>query len=135
VREFNKLSRNPATSGRCRRIPGKPCQIPARLAGSAGPKPGSGHLAGILDESDRSGWDTGRIRSERSDPQHLAGSGCSGRKQARTAGFRSIGRDPAGLCRNPAIMAEFRQLLPEFVYAKFKKIFLYYFILIFLFCE
>jgi hypothetical protein len=36
VPEFDKLSRNPVTSSRCRRIPGIPCQIPAKLAGAAG---------------------------------------------------------------------------------------------------
>jgi hypothetical protein len=46
----------------------------------------------------------------------------AGQKLARTAGFRSAGRDPAILCRIPAT-------LPEFVYAKYKKIFLYYFII------
>jgi hypothetical protein len=81
VLEFDKLSRNPATSSRCRWIPG--------------------------------------ISPFWLDPAVLAES------PARTAGFRSTGRDPVVLCRIPAT-------LPEFVYAKYKKkIFLYYFILIF----
>jgi len=39
VPEFDKLSRNPATFGKCRRIPGIPFQISARLAGIGPERP------------------------------------------------------------------------------------------------
>jgi hypothetical protein len=128
VSEFVKFSRNPATSSRCRRIPGIPCQIPARLAGEAG-------SPAISPDLQLSGRDTGRIGRISSclageagsgqnagspaiwpDPRHLAGSGCSGRisgQLARTAGFRSTGRDPAVLCRIPAKIAGILRKWPD----------------------
>jgi hypothetical protein len=129
VPEFDKLSRNPATSGRCRWLPGIPCQIPAGVAGS---RP----------ERWNPGWiqPSGRIWPERPDPQHLARSGCSGRKLARTAGFRSIGWDPAILCRIPAKIAGIRQKWPDSdnfdgisIFQILKNIFILFYINIFYF--
>jgi len=142
VSEFDKLSWNPETSDRCRRIPpsldwpesGQNGWISGYLAGS-------GHLAGILDRSGRlagilageagSGRLAGILAGEAGSGQN-AGSPArtagpppsgrirlfwpnlrpTGRKLAKTADFRSTDRDPAVLCRIPAT-------LPEFVYAKF----------------
>jgi hypothetical protein len=61
---------------------------------------------------------------ERPDPRHLAGSGCSGRISGQLA--ENWPRRPAS-----SQLAGFQQLLPEYVYAKYKKKKkLYYFILI-----
>jgi hypothetical protein len=95
--EFDKLSRNPADvagfwGDHARFRPERLDQPSGRI------RPGSGQ--------------NGRTPGIWPDPAVLAES------PARTAGFRSTGRDPA--------------TLPEFVFAKYKKIFLYYY---FLFCE
>jgi hypothetical protein len=103
------------TSGRHPRIPGIPCQIPARLAGAAG----SGQNAGILDRSGRlaeilAGFGSDLARTTRPPASSRIRpvrprSSQNGEIPARTAGFRSTGRDPAALCRIPAKIAGIRQ--------------------------
>jgi hypothetical protein len=116
VQEFDNLSRNLGTSGRCCQIPGISCRIPARLAG----------ISGYLAESQPGSVQNGRTPGIWPDPAVLAESGCSGRISGQLAenwpGRPVSGRfvpDSREVRQNPAKMAGFRQLLPEFVYAKF----------------
>jgi hypothetical protein len=146
----DKLGRNPATFGRHHQIPGIPCQIQARLAGIWPERPDLwlscrirperriiGHLAWILDRSDRSARISGRLARTARPPAFgrirpvRQGSSQNGGIPARWPETGQDGRLPAALYQILAKMARFRQLLPEFVFAKYKIIFLYYF----LFCE
>jgi len=89
---IRQIRRESGKSGRHRRIPEIPCQIPARLAGISPKRPGS--------------WtdqDTGRIRP---------GSGQNGRTP-------SIWPDSTVLAESPAVFCQIPATLPEFVSAKY----------------
>jgi hypothetical protein len=67
--------------------------------------------------------ESGDVQQMSPDSGYLAGSGCSGRISGRfPVNLLGCGRyvpDSGKVRRNPAKMAGFRQLLREFVYAKF----------------
>lgn len=109
-------------------------------------KPDSGYLARSRPELQRSGHLVGEAESSARTTGPLVSSRIrlflpnlrpAGRKLARTAGFRSTGRDPAVLCQIPAKFAGIRRKWPDScnfcrnLYMKNIYIFLYYFLLIF----
>jgi hypothetical protein len=121
VPESDKLGRNPAKSGRHRRILEIPCQtgqsgwVSGNLAGSRPDNRITSHLVGILDES-------GRLAG-------IPAESCL--DLARKAGSARFLPDSSKDRRNPAKMARSRQLCQNLYLPNIKKIFFYYFILTF----